>query len=102
KHLREQAVSVARKHVAERNRRRLGCVEFADRQTHEWSAELDCNSRVRGQVAKTHDPADCALASDQNRLDIAAVFIGDEIGGKARVEGEVEGVAVIAGLKKKV
>src|SRR5271168_3757976 len=79
KHLCEQAVGITRKYIAERSRRRLGRVEFADRQTHEWSAELDRNSRIGGQVAKTHDPADRALAADQNGLDIATVFVGDEI-----------------------
>src|SRR6185437_12698244 len=79
---------------------RLGSIEFADRQVDERSAELHGDPRIGGEIAEADDAADRALAANQHGLDVAAVFIGNEIGRKARATGKVDSVDVITGIIK--
>jgi hypothetical protein len=63
---------------------------------------FDHDPAVRREVTQADDSAHSPLATDQNRLYVAAVLVGYQIGDEARSTREVDEIDIVAGIVEEV
>src|SRR5262245_26366248 len=96
-HLRQQAVRVAGEEMAQRQRFQFRGFEIPHSEADEGTAELNDDLGISWKIAVAHDSSDCALAADQNRLDVMAVLVGHEKRDETRSTGKIDHVDIVAG-----
>ena len=77
--------------------RSLGRLQLGDIDARKRPAEFHADAGVGRQKSLADDAAHRAFAADQNGLDVAAVFVGNEKRRERRSAGKVHDLDIVAG-----